>query len=93
VAPAHALPEVVAASGDAPVLVDGGVTSGLDVLTALALGARGVLVGRPFAWALAAGGATGVCELIDDFDHELRHVLGLAGCPRLDAVTRDLVAR
>jgi 4-hydroxymandelate oxidase len=92
VAPAHALREVVAAAGDAPVFVDGGLRSGLDVLTALALGAHGVLVGRPFAWALAAGGAVGVAELLAAFDDELAHVLGLAGCPTVAAATADLVA-
>jgi len=94
VAPAHALREVVeAAGGDAPVLVDGGVRSGLDVLTALALGAAGVLVGRPFAWALATGGADGVQQLLAACDDELAHVLGLAGCPTIGAATHDLVAR
>jgi 4-hydroxymandelate oxidase len=92
VAPAHALREVVAAAGGAPVFVDGGVRAGLDVLTALALGAAGVLVGRPFAWALAAGGAAGVQQLIEAFDDELAHVLGLAGCPTVAAATADLVA-
>jgi 4-hydroxymandelate oxidase len=93
VAPALALPEVVAACGDAPVLVDGGVRSGPDVLTALALGARGVLVGRPFAWALATGGADGVADLAAAFDDDLGHALGLAGCPTVAAVTADLVTR
>jgi 4-hydroxymandelate oxidase len=93
VAPALALPEVVEACGDAPVLVDGGARSGLDVLTALALGARAVLVGRPFAWALATGGAAGVAELLGAFDDELAHVLGLAGCPDLSRVGPDLVVR
>ncbi len=92
VAPALALPEVVEACGaDVPVLVDGGLRSGLDVLTALALGARGVLVGRPLAWALAAGGSAGVGELLAAYDDELAHVLGLAGCPDLAAVGADLV--
>lgn len=90
-APALALPGVVAACGDAPVLVDGGVRSGLDVLTALALGARAVLLGRPVAWALAAGGVQGVGELLGAFDDEFAHVLGLAGCPDLVAATPDLV--
>jgi 4-hydroxymandelate oxidase len=93
VAPALALPEVVAACGDAPVLVDGGITAALDVLTALALGARAVLVGRPAAWALAAAGGAGVAELLAAFDDELVHVLALAGCPELRDVTADLIAR
>jgi 4-hydroxymandelate oxidase len=93
VAPAIALPEVVAACGDAPVLVDGGISAALDVLTALALGARAVLIGRPAAWALAANGGSGVADLLAAFDDELEHVLALAGCPHLESVTADLVAR
>lgn len=92
VASAFALQEVVAVCGDAPVLVDGGIRSGLDVLTALALGARAVLVGRPFAWALATGAADGVVGLFRAFDDELAHVLGLAGCSDLSQVGPDLVA-
>jgi 4-hydroxymandelate oxidase len=62
---AEALPEVVAEIGrEAPVLVDGGIDSGTDVLRALAVGARAVLIGRPAAWALATGGAEGVASLI-----------------------------
>jgi 4-hydroxymandelate oxidase len=65
VATAEALPEVVAEiAGEAPVLVDGGVDSAADVRRALALGADTVLVGRPVAWALAAGGAPAVSELL-----------------------------
>ncbi|GAA4356992.1 alpha-hydroxy acid oxidase [Angustibacter luteus] len=91
---AVALPEVVAAVGDrVPVLVDGGLRSGLDVLTALALGARAVLLGRPVLWALAAGGAAGVRELLDTLTDDLAHVMALAGAPTLDAVTADLVTR
>ncbi len=61
IAPADALEEVVAATaGRAEVWVDGGIRRGLDVVTAVALGARGVLVGRPILWALAAAGQAGV---------------------------------
>ena len=60
-APVDVLAEVVAAvDGRAEVWVDGGVRRGLDIAIALALGARGVLVGRPILWALAAGGQAGV---------------------------------
>ena len=77
---AVALPEVVAAVGDrVPVLVDGGLRSGLDVLVALALGASAVLLGRPVLWALAAGGASGVSELLDTLADDLAHVMALAG--------------
>ena len=87
----RALPEVVDAVG-VPVLVDGGIRSGADVLTALALGATAVLVGRPVLWGLAAGGADGVRECLDALTADLRHVMGLAGCASLSDVDRSLVA-
>jgi len=91
-ASAHALPEVVAAvGGQAPVLVDGGLRSGLDVLCALALGADAVLLGRPVLWALAAGGADAVESCLRAMTEDLSHVMGLAGARSLDEVTRDLV--
>jgi 4-hydroxymandelate oxidase len=93
VATARALPEVVAAvDGQAPVLVDGGLRSGLDVLCALALGADAVLLGRPVLWALAAGGADGVRDCLAAVTDELAHVMGLAGARTLAEVGRDLVA-
>nr|WP_239082613.1 alpha-hydroxy acid oxidase [Actinoplanes teichomyceticus] len=77
-----ALPDVVAAVGDTcPVLLDSGVRSGSDVLKALALGASGVLVGRPVLWALAAGGERGVARLLSVLHAELVDALALAGCP------------
>ena len=80
VATAYALGEVVSAvGGRAPVLVDGGVRSGLDVLVALALGADAVLLGRPVLWALASGGAEGVRSCLDAVRTDLAHVLALAG--------------
>ncbi len=90
---ADALPEVVAAvGGRAPVLVDGGIRSGLDALTALALGADAVLIGRPVLWALAADGQAGVADLLTWLLEDLRHAMTLAGAPTLQQVTRDLVA-
>ena len=86
-----ALPEVAAAV-DVPVLVDGGIRSGADVLTALALGATAVLVGRPVLWALAADGAQGVRDCLEALTGDLRHVMGLAGCASLADVTADLLA-
>ena len=78
---AEALPRVAAAVGsDAEVYVDGGVRSGLDALTAMALGARAVLVGRPVLHALAADGAAGVTGLLDTLTEELVEALELAGC-------------
>ena len=91
---AHALPEVAeAVAGRAPVLVDGGIRSGLDVLCALALGADAVLLGRPALWALAADGADGVRACVDALTDDLAHVMGLAGATTLAGLTRDLVVR
>jgi 4-hydroxymandelate oxidase len=93
-ATADVLADVAAEVGrDGVVLVDGGVDSGLDVLRALALGADAVLVGRPVAWALAAGGAGGVTELLQGLEAELVRALSLAGCASLDACGPDLVRR
>lgn len=89
---ALALAEVVeAADGRAPVLVDGGIRSGLDVLVALALGAAAVLVGRPVVWGLATGGEAGVIEALTALRDDLAHVMALAGARRLDEVDRTLV--
>lgn len=76
-----ALPEVAGAvDGQAQVFLDSGVRSGLDVLRALALGADGVLVGRPLLWGLAAGGAAGARHVLALLATELREVMALAGC-------------
>lgn len=94
IATADALPEVVeAVAGRVPVLVDGGIRSGLDVLTALALGANAVLVGRPILWALAAGGAQAVTAALNALTADLEHVLALSGATSAAAVPRDLAAR
>ena len=76
VATAHALPSIVqAVDGRVPVLVDGGIRTGADVLTALALGARAVLVGRPVLWALASGGADSVQACFEAFGAELAEAM------------------
>ena len=88
----HALPEVAAAvAGRGAVLVDGGIRSGTDALTALALGADAVLLGRPVLWALAAGGADGVRDCLKAVTSDLAHVMGLTGARSLAEVTADLV--
>ena len=80
-ATADALPEIVdAVDGRATVLVDGGIRRGIDVATALALGADAVLVGRPALWGLAAGGREGVAQVLDLLRSELELTLGLCGC-------------
>jgi 4-hydroxymandelate oxidase len=67
-------------AGAVPVLVDGGVRSGADVARALALGADAVQLGRPYAWALAAGGEEGVAQLLGAFVEDLATTLALLGC-------------
>jgi isopentenyl diphosphate isomerase/L-lactate dehydrogenase-like FMN-dependent dehydrogenase len=80
IATAEALPEIVAAvAGRATVLVDGGIRRGVDVVTALALGAGAVLVGRPTAWGLAAGGAQGAEQVLRILTAEFELALGLLG--------------
>jgi len=81
---AEALPAVVDAVGDRlEVLVDGGIRNGLDVLRMLALGAKGVMIGRPWAFALAAGGEEAVSRMLAQFAVELRSGLALTGCARV----------
>jgi L-lactate dehydrogenase (cytochrome) len=88
-----ALPAVVDAVGsDLAVLMDGGVRSGLDVLKALALGARGCLVGRAWAYALGARGGAGVSEVIEIMRRELLVAMSLTGCIDVRAASRELLA-
>jgi len=89
-----ALPGVAeAVDGRVEVLLDGGVRRGTDVLKALALGARAVLVGRPVLWGLAVDGEAGVRHALHLLHEELDLALALAGCPSVDAVGPDLVGR
>lgn len=73
------LPQVVAAAGGMPVLLDSGVRSGADIAKALALGARAVLVGRPYVFGLALAGEAGVCEVIRNMIAEFDLTLALCG--------------
>jgi 4-hydroxymandelate oxidase len=93
IAPLDALPAVVSAvDGRIPVLMDGGVRSGTDMLVALALGATAIGIGRPVIWALAAGGPPSVRALVSDLRRDLDHVLALAGAKRPAGLTPDLIA-
>lgn len=93
IATADALPEVVAAvGGKAEVYVDGGIRRGTDIVKALALGARAVLVARPVIWGLATGGADGVRAVFEHFQGELWRAMALVGVSRLDELTPDLLA-
>jgi isopentenyl diphosphate isomerase/L-lactate dehydrogenase-like FMN-dependent dehydrogenase len=86
------LPEVVeAAEGRLEVYLDGGVRRGTDVLKALALGARAVLVGRPYMWGLGAYGEPGVRRVIEIFRYELDCAMALAGCPTVADIDSTLL--
>ncbi|MCL4434115.1 MAG: alpha-hydroxy-acid oxidizing protein [Actinobacteria bacterium] len=81
------LPEVVAAvGGKVEVLVDSGVRRGADVVKAIALGARAVLIGRPYLYGLAAGGQHGVEGILNIFREEMERTMTLLGCPGVDAL-------
>ncbi|MCW2947318.1 MAG: L-lactate dehydrogenase [Actinoallomurus sp.] len=91
VATAEALPEVAAAVGDlVEVYADGGVRTGVDVLRALALGARAVFVGRPVLWCLATGGEDGVAAGLAELSEGLAHAMGLAGVTVIAEITGGL---
>ncbi|HKI06405.1 MAG TPA: alpha-hydroxy acid oxidase [Thermoanaerobaculia bacterium] len=75
------------------ILMDGGVRRGTDVLKALALGARAVLLGRPILWGLAADGEAGAAWVLRLLRDELDLAMALAGAPTLADITRDLVRR
>ena len=90
----QALPNVVeAAGGRAEIYLDGGVRRGTDVVKALALGARAVLVGRPVLWGLAAGGEAGVRCALEMLRAELTLAMQLVGAPSIDSIGSKLIAR
>jgi L-lactate dehydrogenase (cytochrome) len=87
---ARALPRVVEAVGDdLTVLADGGIRSGLDVVRMLALGARGVLLGRAYIYALAAAGQRGVSHLLELFASDMRVTMTLIGAKAVHEIARD----
>lgn len=97
-----ALPEVVAAvAGSArgsdgrrtEVYLDGGVRRGTDVMKAMALGARAVLLGRPVQWGLATGGEAGIVRMMELIAGEFRSAMGLCGARNVGEITRTMVAR
>jgi len=88
-----ALPDVVAAVGSyADVLVDGGIRRGAHVVAALAMGARAVLVGRPYLFGLAAAGERGVERILDILGSEMRRTMALMGCPAVTELGPDWLA-
>ena len=94
IATADALPPIVEAVGDdAELYVDGGIRRGTDILKAIALGARAVLVGRPIVWGLATGGADGVRDVLRELVDEFVRALTLSGTPTPADITPDLLYR
>ena len=90
----EALAEVVAAvSASAEIFVDGGIRRGSDILKALALGARAVLIGRPYLWALAVGGQAGVENLLELLRDELDLDMALSGRPTIASIDSTLVSK
>jgi isopentenyl diphosphate isomerase/L-lactate dehydrogenase-like FMN-dependent dehydrogenase len=88
----EALPEVVEAiDGRCEVYLDGGIRRGSDILKALALGAKAVLVGRPVLWGLAVNGMEGALHVLELLRTELELAMVLAGRPTLDSIDRSLV--
>jgi len=88
-----ALPPIAdAIGGEIPVLLDGGVRSGLDVVKALASGADACLIGRAWAWALGATGEKGVAHVISVMRSEMLTALALTGCPDVREAGRELLA-
>jgi L-lactate dehydrogenase (cytochrome) len=87
-----ALPPIVEAAGDAlTVLADGGVRSGLDVVRMLALGAKGVLLGRAWVYALAGGGQAGVTHMLQLLEAEMRVAMALTGATSIAKITPDIL--
>ena len=92
IAALEALPAVVEAVGDRlTVLFDSGIRRAADVLKAMALGARAVLLGRPYACGLAVGGEAGVRFVLENLLAELDLALGLLGCRNWDEVDRSVL--
>jgi isopentenyl diphosphate isomerase/L-lactate dehydrogenase-like FMN-dependent dehydrogenase len=89
-----ALPGIVdAVGGAAPVLVDGGFRRGVDVVKALALGARAVLIGRPHLWGVACGGEEGVLWVLELYRHEIDRALALGSWDGIAKLDRSIVFR
>lgn len=88
-----ALPQIADAVGDQlPLILDSGVRSGLDIVRAMALGAKMVMIGRPWVYALAARQKRGVKEILDIFAKEMRVAMGLSGCTKLSDIKASIVA-
>jgi L-lactate dehydrogenase (cytochrome) len=90
----HALPAIADAIGDSlTILADGGVRSGLDVMRMLALGAKAVLLGRAWAYALASGGEKSVAHLLQLIENEMRVAMALTGVTSIAEINREILAK
>jgi L-lactate dehydrogenase (cytochrome) len=88
------LPEVAEAAGPSTeILLDGGIRRGSHMVKALALGARAVLIGRPYVWGLAVGGQAGVERALDLLEQEIVRTMTLLGCPSVAELDQEWVAR
>ena len=88
----EALPLVVdKIAGRVPVLVDGGIRRGTDVLKALALGAKAVLIGRPYVYGLSVAGEAGVARVVEILRAELEMAMGLTGRPTIASIDHSVL--
>jgi L-lactate dehydrogenase (cytochrome)/(S)-mandelate dehydrogenase len=87
-----ALPAILdAVGGRVPVLIDGGIRRGVDVVKALALGAKACLIGRPQLWGVATAGEAGVARVLEIYAQEIERVMGLCGVTRIDQIDKSLL--
>jgi len=90
----RALPNIAETVGDdLTVLMDSGIRSGLDIVRALALGAKGVMIGRPWVYALAAKQKAGVSEILTLFANEMRVAMALSGCTKIEDINASIIER
>jgi lactate 2-monooxygenase len=94
VASLDALPSIVdAVGGRVPVLLDSGIRGGADIFKALALGARAVLIGRPYCYGLAVAGSEGVLDVIRNLHADFDLTMGLAGCASVESIRRGALVQ
>ena len=88
----NVLPEVTdAVHGKIEIFMDGGVRRGTDIIKAIALGAKAVLIGRPVIWGLTFDGEKGVSSVLEIFRNEFDLAMALCGCDSIKKITKDLI--